>query len=326
MRCIISKSNNSYFNLAAEEYFLKNTTEEIFMLYINRPCIVIGKHQNLLSEINLRYANDKGIKLVRRISGGGAVYQDLHNLNFSFIHNCLNPDHINVTRFTYPILEALKYMGLKVEFSDRNDLVIESKKISGNAMHIFRSRVLSHGTLLFNTDLEHLSSALQNNTQKYTDKSIKSIRSKVVNISKYLDKSISFNQFTANIFENVISGSINPHIQPLDNREENNINQISIEKFNTWDWIYGYSPNYVFQNSFNFSEADVNIELYVEKGIIKRVNMTINPMENAVYYPIFNILDNIRHDYKIIYELLKDNKIINSMPNFNISEFCYHLL
>lgn len=325
MRCIISKSNNPYFNLAAEEYFLKNSSEEIFMLYINKPCIVIGKHQNLLSEINLRYANDNGIKLVRRISGGGTVYQDLHNLNFSFIHNFVNPDHVNVTRFTYPIFEALKFMGLNVEFSDRNDLLIESKKISGNAMHIFRSRALSHGTLLFNTDLEHLSSALQNNTKKYADKSIKSIKSNVANISNHLEKSISINQFRDNLFQNVISRSINPHIKPFDDQEERNIDQISQEKFITWDWIYGYSPNYVFQNSFKISDVEVNIELYVEKGIIKRVSMNINPKENPFYYPTFDVLVNIKHDYKIIYELLEGKKIYNSMPNFNISEFCYHL-
>ena len=141
MRCIISNSSNPYFNLATEEYLLKNSTEEIFLIYINEPCIVVGKHQNLLSEINLKYALENRIKLSRRISGGGTVYQDGNNLNFSFIHNCPNLEKLNFTKFTNPVLEALIDMGLNAGFSGRNDLLIDSKKISGNAMHIYKTRV-----------------------------------------------------------------------------------------------------------------------------------------------------------------------------------------
>ena len=142
MRFIYSVSNNPYFNLATEEYFLKNSKEEMFFLYINEPCIVVGKHQNILSEINLQFVNENNIKLSRRISGGGTVYQDLNNLNFSYLHNCANIEKINYKKFTYPILESLRDMGLNVEFADRNDLIIDTKKISGNAMHIFKTRVL----------------------------------------------------------------------------------------------------------------------------------------------------------------------------------------
>jgi len=201
MRFLFSTSNNPYFNLSTEEYFLKNSKEEMFFLYINEPCIVVGKHQNLLSEINLQFVLENNIKLSRRISGGGTVYQDLNNLNFSYIHNCANIEQINYKKFTYPILESLRDMGLNVEFSDRNDLIIDTKKISGNAMHIFKTRVLSHGTLLFNTNLNQLSAALKNNPQKYIDKSIKSVRSKVTNISNYLNDPKSTDEFSLLLFQ-----------------------------------------------------------------------------------------------------------------------------
>jgi len=325
MRCFISKSNNPYFNLATEEYFLKKKDEEFFMIYINDPCIVVGKHQNLLAEINLRHAIDNKIKLVRRISGGGTVYQDLNNLNFSFIHNSPNPDLINFVKYTFPVLSALKDMKLNAEFSGRNDLLLDTKKISGNAMHIFKSRILSHGTLLFNTDLEQLHSALATNSCKYTDKSIKSVKSEVTNISAYLDNAISISKFLHQLFNGITSKLTHSYVKSLDEEEEISINQISNEKFKSWDWIYGYSPKYLFQNSFNLLDITVNIELIVEKGIIKSLKTYSDGMLNPDYRKAFESLVNARHDFQTICGILSRNKVLNSIPKFNISNFYYNL-
>ena len=325
MRCIISTSTNPYFNLATEEYLLKNNDEEIFLVYINEPCIVVGKHQNLLSEINLQHALEHNIKLARRISGGGTVYQDLNNLNFSFIHNCTNLEQINFTKFTNPILEALRKMGLDVSFSGRNDLLIDSKKISGNAMHIFKTRVLSHGTLLFNTDLIQLSAALKNQPQKYIDKSIKSVRSKVANISNYLESPKMIDEFRKILFQIIIGNYTNPIIKPITNQENDLINQISISKFETWEWIYGYSPKYVFQNSFTISNLLVKIELHVEKGIIKRLKTNIDSPENTEFQYVLDTLLNVKHYNQSILDLLENDPKINSIPDFNIPEFCLSL-
>ncbi len=325
MRCIISTSSNPHFNLATEEYLLKINKEEIFLLYINEPCIVVGKHQNLLSEINLQYVLENNIKLARRISGGGAVYQDLNNLNFSFIHNCSNLEQINFTKFTNPILKALQEMGLDASFSNRNDLLVDSKKISGNAMHIFKTRVLSHGTLLFNTDLNHLSSSLSNSSQKYIDKSIKSVRSKVANISNYLEYPKSINEFRQSLFQIITNKSENSSILPLTDQETESIVQISQIKFETWDWIYGYSPRYIFRNDFSLSNQKLMLELHVEKGIIKLVNKNTDSQQNAGLQRILEVLLNAKHDYKLIFELLKSDPKINSMPHFNIPDFCISL-
>lgn len=325
MRCIISTSTNPYFNLATEEYLLKNNDEEIFLVYINEPCIVVGKHQNLLSEINLQYILEHNIKLARRISGGGTVYQDLNNLNFSFIHNCANLEKINFTKFTNPILVALREMGLDVSFSGRNDLLVDYKKISGNAMHIFKTRVLSHGTLLFNTDLNQLSAALKIQPQKYIDKSIKSVRSKVTNISNYLASPKTIIEFRQTLFQIIPDKYTNPNFKPITNQEAELINQISKSKFETWEWIYGYSPKYVFKNSFSVANLLVNFEIQVEKGIIKKVETNIETSQDTEIQYFFDMLLNVRHEYKSIFDVLKNDPKINSIPNFNMHEFCLSL-
>jgi len=325
MRCIISTSTNPYFNLATEEYLLKNNDEEIFLVYINDPCIVVGKHQNLLSEINLHYAREHNIKLARRISGGGTVYQDLNNLNFSFIHNCANLEKINFTKFTNPILVALREMGLDVSFSGRNDLLVDSKKISGNAMHIFKTRVLSHGTLLFNTDLNQLSAVLKNQPQKYIDRSIKSVRSKVTNISNYLESPKTIVEFRQTLFQIITNKYTNPNFKPITNQEADLINQISRSKFETWEWIYGYSPRYLLQNSFSLSNRLIKLEIQVEKGIIKSVKTNIGTSGNTDNQYPYKALLNVRHEYKSIFDVLKNDPKINSLPDFNIHEFCFSL-
>lgn len=322
MRCVYSTSNNPHFNLATEEYFLKNSQDEMFLLYTNEPCIVVGKHQNLLSEINWQFVNDHTIKLARRISGGGTVYQDFNNLNFSFIHNCTNLEQINFTKYTYPVLVALRDMGLDVEFSGRNDILLDTKKISGNAMHIFKSRVLSHGTLLFNTDLNQLSAALNNNPQKYFDKAIKSVRSKVTNISNYLNPSKSIDEFSHELFKNIVEKSGVYSLNPITALETESINQISKEKFETWEWIFGYSPKYLFQNSFQLSHRTVAFELHVEKGIIRSVISNIDKIDNTDYQRAFDLLLNAKHDYKYISELLVRDNYFKTTPSFNIPEFC----
>jgi len=322
MRCLISTSSDPYFNLAMEDYLLKNSNEEHFLIYINEPCIVVGKHQNLLSEINSGFVHNNNIKLARRISGGGTVYQDFNNLNFSFLHNCTNPDKINFTKFTAPVLEALKEMGLDVEFSGRHDLLIRNKKISGNAMHIFKSRVLSHGTLLYYTDLTRLSAALSSNSQKYFDKSIKSVRSPVTNISAYLTEPPSIAVFAQNLFNNIVEKSAGSILKQLTRQEVIDIQRISTEKYATWDWIFGYSPKYSFRNSIIVQDFTIIFELQVEKGIIRNTITNIEPSIHPDYHLAFAVMVNAKHDFHFIVELLENNSTIKSNATFNITEFC----
>jgi len=325
MRCLISNSHNPYFNLATEEYFLKNGEEELFLLYLNEPSVVVGKHQNLLAEINLKGILANDVKLARRITGGGAVYQDLNNLNFSFIHNCPERDKINFKIFTNPILEALKSIGLEAEFSGRNDLLVQNKKISGNAMHIYKSRVLSHGTLLFNSDLSMLSDSLKNDRSRYADKAIKSVRSPVVNILGHLKNPISIAEFTERIFTEITHDKKGTDLRPLSEDEEMAIQNIVKDKFETWDWVYGYSPKYVFQNSIQLGRDSVSVILTIEKGVILNAKFEKYSNHKEFFNALEDSLSNTPHDFKLVKEAIEKTKKAAPHLDLDLEHFCVQL-
>ena len=202
MKLLILNTNDPYYNLAVEEYIFDNCEEETFILWQNEPSVVIGKNQNAFAEIDLDYAKENNINIVRRITGGGAVYHDLGNLNFSYI----SPHHdggIDFKKFTYPIVIALRSLNLDAELSGRNDILINGKKVSGNAQFSKNGRVLHHGTILFNSDLSVLSSALRVDPSKISAKAIKSVRARVTNIKIELKSDVSLSEFRDIIAEHV---------------------------------------------------------------------------------------------------------------------------
>ncbi len=195
-------------NLAIEEYLLRNFSgdDEILLFYINEPSIIIGRNQNTLEEINHEYVDAHNIHVVRRLSGGGAVYHDLGNLNFSFIaHN--RPENVhNFKKFTGPVVQVLRQMGVSAEMSGRNDILVEGRKVSGNAQYISGKRMFSHGTLLFDSDLSCVAEALNVKMSKITSKGLKSVRSRVANISEFLSEPITLEQFRRRLLEGIFSG------------------------------------------------------------------------------------------------------------------------
>ena len=324
MRCLISESNDPYFNLASEEYLLKNSNEDYILLYINEPCIVVGKHQNLLSEINLAYVLKNKIKLARRVSGGGTVYQDLNNVNFCFIQNCQNIEKINFEKFTFPILNALNQLNLNAKFSERHDILINNQKVSGNAMHVYRNRVLSHGTLLYRSDLTHLSQALKNNPTKYTDKSIKSVKSKVTNINTYLKSELNNLEFCHLILDKIELDKPILEIKKFSLDETNQIEKLAIEKYHSWEWIYGYSPKYIFSNCIPNGTDQLEFQLSVMKGVIKDVKISSRMLDSVLVNKINSLID-VRHDYFTIYNMLKNQIDVEPLNTTDISEFCSYL-
>lgn len=196
MKFLILHSTDPYLNLAIEEHLFRTEREDVFMLWQNEPTVVIGKNQNAYAEVELAYLKEQGIHLARRITGGGAVYHDLGNVNYTFISNS-GQTGIDFAGFTAPVLEALASLGIHAELSGRNDLLVDGKKFSGNAQHSANGRTLHHGTLLFDSDLTVLSAALRPDEEKLKSKAVKSTRSRVTNLAPLLQKSATTGEFIA---------------------------------------------------------------------------------------------------------------------------------
>ncbi|AMM92089.1 lipoate--protein ligase [Peribacillus simplex] len=258
-------------NLAIEEYALKhlNIDETYLLFYINRPSIIIGRNQNTIEEINADYVDGNGITVVRRLSGGGAVYHDLGNLNFSFITREDGDSFHNFKKFTQPVVETLEKLGIQAELSGRNDILAEGKKISGNAMFSTKGRMFSHGTLLFQSEMDHIVSALKVKKDKIESKGIKSIRSRVGNIADFLKEPMSVEEFRSFLLQNIFkeSGEVTEYV--LTEADWEKIHKISEERYQNWEWNYGKSPKFNLQNSHRFSVGSVDIRLEVNRGIIE---------------------------------------------------------
>ncbi|AOH53858.1 lipoate--protein ligase [Peribacillus muralis] len=258
-------------NLAIEEFALKhlNIDETYLLFYINRPSIIIGRNQNTIEEINADYVDGNGITVVRRLSGGGAVYHDLGNLNFSFITKDDGDSFHNFKKFTQPVVETLEKLGIQAELSGRNDILAEGKKISGNAMFSTKGRMFSHGTLLFQSEMDHIVSALKVKKDKIESKGIKSIRSRVGNIADFLKEPMSVEEFRSFLLQNIFkeSGEVTEYV--LTEEDWTQIHKISEERYQSWEWNYGKSPKFNLQNSHRFPVGSVDIRLEVNKGIIE---------------------------------------------------------
>jgi len=273
MLYIRNDSTSPYFNHAVEEYFMKNSEEECFILWRNIPCILIGRNQNAMSEINMDFVKENDIKIVRRLSGGGAVFNDLGNINFTFITRKDDGNTINFKKFAQPIIHALRDLGVHAEFSGRNDITIDDKKFSGNAQYYWKDRVLHHGTLLFSGNLTDLSAALKTKPLKFEDKSVKSVASRVTNISQHLKDSMSVLEFREFLRVHVMASNDIQNVYELTDTDLEAIQKIVDERFSTWDWNFGNSPKYSFSNEKRFVGGTVEFNMEVDKGVIKAIKI-----------------------------------------------------
>ena len=194
MKLIILSTHDPYYNLAVEEYLFQTAEDEVFMLWQNEPTVVIGKNQNAYAEVELDVLRERGIHLARRITGGGAVYHDLGNVNYTFIAKS-GQQGIDFAHFTAPILRALAELGIRAELSGRNDLLVDGRKFSGNAQYSANGKTLHHGTLLFDSDLTVLSDVLRPDEEKIRSKAVRSVRSRVTNLAPLLQKECQTGEF-----------------------------------------------------------------------------------------------------------------------------------
>lgn len=242
--------HDPYFNLSSEEYLLTERTESFIYVWVNPPSVILGVNQNAYEEVNLKYVEQKDIKVARRRTGGGAVYHDEGNVCYTIIAP-FDEKADNYKKFTAPVIEYLKGLGVNAEFSGRNDITVDGMKISGNAQTIYKDRIMHHGTLLFNTDLTVLSSALNPNPLKMQSKGIKSIRARVTNIKQYIDKDMTAEQFKDGLCSHF--SKLYPQYS-LNARDIERVQQIAKNKYARYEWIYGRSPkgNNVFEARLSF--------------------------------------------------------------------------
>jgi lipoate---protein ligase len=301
MKYIDSQSHNPYFNLALEEHILKNKDikEDIIFLWQNTPTIVVGNNQNTVEEINVPFVNEQKIKVVRRLSGGGAVYQDLGNLNFTFLKRLGKSSNLEIKKFAEPVVKALNKLDVPAQLTGRNDITVEGKKISGNAQRLFRNKFLHHGTLLFDADLEVMAKVLQVGFDKIQSKGIKSIRSRVTNIKPYFKQEITIDEFRESILNELFQGEkVNQYF--LTEEDIVQINKLVDTKYSTWEWNYGYSPPYTIKNSRRFPAGKVELFIDVEKGIIKNCQIFGDFLSLCDISEVENALQDNRYESEVI--------------------------
>lgn len=267
---IETHSTDPAYNLAFEQYVLENMRQgDYLMLWQNANTVVIGRNQNTAEEIDARFVEEHAVRVVRRMTGGGAVYHDLGNLNYSFITDLGNAEELSIEKFARPVCAALEKLGLEAALSGRNDILAQGRKVSGVAQRIHKDRILHHGTLLFDSDSAMIAGALRVDPQKFASKSAKSVRSRVGNIRQLLPVDMDIHGFWQAILTELSGGELSRWEPTEAQRQE--IERIAEEKYRSWDWNYGSSPAYGFVNSARYPGGRLEISLNAEKGIIKDI-------------------------------------------------------
>lgn len=262
--------NDPHINLALEEYALRNfdPSTDYLLFYINEPSIIIGRNQNTLEEINFNYVDENGIHVVRRMSGGGAVYHDFGNLNFSFMTNHDIKSLNNFKKFTEPVIKVLNKMNVPAELKGRNDIVANDKKISGNAQFSTGKRMFHHGTLLLDSDIGEVVNALNVKMSKIQSKGHKSVRSRVANISEFLEEKVDIETFRKLILKGLYEERVHFETYKLTQEDWEGVHKLKDEKYATWDWNYGSSPKFNIQRTKRFPIGEIDLRIFVEKGKI----------------------------------------------------------
>ena len=317
------KNYDPHLNLALEEYLMRNVRpdDDILLFYINEPSIIIGRNQNTIEEINAPYVREHGIHVVRRLSGGGAVYHDHGNLNFSFITPNIKENVHNFRKFTEPVVEVLRGMGVPAEVGGRNDILADGRKISGNAQYIAAQRMVSHGTLLFDSDLSQVAEALNVKMSKIESKGIKSVRSRVANISEFLTEKMTTEEFRLRILRGLMGGSDDFEQHKLTAEDRAAARQLADERYRKWEWNYGSSPNYNVQKVHRFPIGEVDARIDVQRGVISSIIFYGDFFGREDVGELSGLLTGVRYDPQHLTQALQGTDISRFFSGVTNEEF-----
>ena len=289
VRYLETGSVDPFFNLAFEEYVLQNRKQgDYLILWQNENTVVIGQNQNAEAEINRSFVERHNVKVVRRTTGGGAVYHDLGNLNYSFITDAGELSTLTMSRFTDAVVKALESLGLQSEASGRNDILVNGKKVSGTAQRVVGGRILYHGTLLFDSDPDMVAGALNADPAKFVSKSSKSVRSRIGNIRQMLAEDMTLRQFWDRIKNELSGGGFTA--DSLSKDELKKVDQLVNDKYSRWEWNFGRSPKYELTNKQRYSGGTLEVSAKIESGIITDIIFYGDFMAVAPLYPILDAL------------------------------------
>jgi len=309
IRSIISEINEPAYNLAAEELMLREHSGDFNFFYINKPSVIIGKHQNAMAEIDQEFLQAKNIPLFRRLSGGGSVFHDQGNLNFCFVRNGQSSELVNFKAAITPVVEVLNSIGVPAVFGERNDLLVNFRKISGVACHVYKQRVMHHGTLLFSTDLNMLTACLKSDPARFRDKAVKSVRSMVMNISeiyKGCQDAKGFMEMLEARLSTNLPGAVRSGFLPW---ELERIHALGREKYISDAWNCSYGPPYLFRKRVEIKTRVFFVELQVTKGVIESVVLRGNDLNQLFVDAVTNAIVGKVHSKEVLLNALNEIEV-----------------
>ena len=302
MKIIYNESLNAYFNIACEEYLLENFDEDILYLYQNSPSIIVGRNKTTHNEINFDIVKEQDIPIVRRLSGGGAVYQDIGNLNFCFIYRNVSKQKNDIEICTKPIIDFLHCIGVNAKFENEGNMTIGGMNFSKNSKYIRGKDALLHGTLLYISKLGDIAKFL-----KVSKKSSKQQKKKITNISYHLPNFISINEFISYMIEYLREIYQDSHLYDLTNSDVKAINALIETKYKTWEWNHENTPYYSYKKSIDTKDGNLQVSLSVKNGLIESLKFIGDFHRLKDLKPCEKLFINYPHNIEAIKELLKQH-------------------